>query len=131
MSDELEKRIDQLEQEVMDELNSNHSPYTTITHYECSFTLPDDGNTEVTISTKTAGVCFASSPEDALQQTKSANDYSYKSYSSYILKYLRENLWEIDIENVELSYTEEPTIKPMTDDELKDFEREVISTNGF
>ena len=131
MSDELEKRIDQPEQEVMDELNSNHSPYNTTTHYQCSFIVPGDETTEVIISTKTAGVCFAKSPEDALNQTKSANHYSHKSYASYILEYVRENLWTIDIENVELSYTEDPTITPMTDDELKDFEREVISANGF
>ena len=50
-----------------------HHPYQTITHYTCSFTIPDDETTQVIIKTKTSGVCFATSPEDALAQTKTGN----------------------------------------------------------
>ena len=131
MSEELEERLDQLEQEVMDELNSKHHPYKTITHYKCSLTLNEDEVTEVIIKTKTAGVCFATSPEDALQQTKSENLYSKQTYASHLLNFVSNNLRLVDIENVEVCYTEEPTIAPMPDDEIAEFQREIISLNGF
>jgi len=110
---------------------TSHQPYQTITHYKVSLTIPDDENTEVIIKTKSSGVAFATSPDDALQQTKTGNEYSKQSYASYILDYVRDNLMTIEIENVELTYTQEPTIKLMTQEELKDFQREVVSLNGF
>jgi hypothetical protein len=82
----IEMRLDALEQEVIDELNGTHHAYQTITHYTCCFTIPDDETTEVTIKTKSTGISFATSPEDALQQTKTGNAYSQQSYASYILK---------------------------------------------
>ena len=131
MSDELEQTLDLLEQEVLDELDTTHHPYETITHYTCRLTIPDDETTEVTIKTKTSGVCFASSPEDALAQTKSANRHSHLSYASYILGYVRDNLLTIDVADVTLTYTDEPTITLMTNEDLQDFQREVVSLNGF
>jgi hypothetical protein len=130
MTDELEQTLDALEQEVLDELNSTHSPYQTITHYTCSFTIPDDEITEVTIKTKTAGVSFATSPEDALNQTKTANSFSHLSYAAYILRYVRDNLLTIDADDADLIYTDEPTINPMSDEDLQDFQRDVVSANG-
>ena len=107
-----------------------HHPYQTITHYTCSFTIPDDETTEVTIKTKSAGVCFATSPEDALQQTKTGNQYSQQSLASYILGYVRDNLLTIDVADATLTYTDEPTITPMSDEDLQDFQRDVVSANG-
>ena len=107
-----------------------HHPYQTITHYTCSFTIPDDETTEVTIKTKSSGVCVATSPEDALAQTKTGNQYSQQSYASYILGYVRDNLLTIDVEDVELTYTDEPSVTPMTQDDLQDFQRDVVSANG-
>ena len=131
MNDDLEQTVNALEQEVEDELNSNHHPYQTITEYTCRLTMPDDQTTEVIIKTKSAGVAFATSPEDALNQTKTANEYSHQSLASYILGYVRDNLLTIDVADVTLTYTDEPTITPMTDDELASFQREVVSLNGF
>jgi transaldolase len=110
--------------------NTTHHPYQTITQYEVSLTIPDDETTEVTIKTKSAGVAFATSPEDALNQTKTANEYSQQSYASYILRYVRDNLLTIDVNDVTLTYTQDPTINPMTDDDLQGFQRDVVSANG-
>ena len=115
----------------MTDENTSHHPYQTITHYTCSFIIPDDETTQVTIKTKSSGVCFASSPEDALQQTKTSNEYSQQSYASYILGSVRDNLPSVDVADANLTYTDEPTITPMTDDELASFQREVVSLNGF
>ena len=130
MNDDLEQTLNALEQEVMYELNNTYQPDETITYYTCNLTIPDDETTEVIIKTKTAGVCFASSPEDALNQTKTANEYSQQSYASYILGYLRDNLLTIDANDVTLTYTQEPTIVPMTQKDLQDFQRDVVSANG-
>tara|TARA_Y100000593_G_C4141542_1_gene252516 strand:+ start:280 stop:651 length:372 start_codon:yes stop_codon:yes gene_type:complete len=123
MSDELDK--------TSDELDTTHRPYRTINEYTCSLTIPDDETTEVIIKTKSAGVCYASSPEDALKQMKCDQQYSQQSYASHILRYVAENLPNIDLENVDLTYTGEPIVRPMTDDELADFQREVVSLNGY
>ena len=114
----------------MTDENTTHHPYQTISHYTCSFTIPDDETTEVPIKTKSAGVAFATSPEDALNQTKTANQYSQQSYASYILRYVRDNLLTIDVNDVTLTYTQDPTINPMTDDDLQGFQRDVVSANG-
>ena len=114
----------------MTDINTTHHPYQTTTHYTCSVTIPSDETTEVTIKTKTSGVCFASSPEDALSQTKTANSYSHQSYAAYILRYVRDNLLTIDVADATLTYTDEPTITLMTNEDLQDFQRDVVSANG-
>ena len=111
-------------------MTETHHPYETITHYTCSFTIPDDETTEVTIKTKSSGVCFSSSPEDALNQTKTSNQYSHQSLASYILRYVRDNLLTIDVDDTNLTFIDEPTITPMSDENLQDFQRDVVSTNG-
>ena len=114
----------------MTDENTTHHPYETITSYKVSLTIPNDETTEVTIKTKTSGVCFATSPEDALNQTKTGNQYSQSSYASYILRYVRDNLLTIDADDADLIYTDEPTITPMSDADLQDFQRDVVSANG-
>ena len=109
---------------------TSHHPYQTITEYTCRLTISDDKTTEVIIKTKSVGVAFATSPEDALNQTKTANEFSQQSYAAYILGYVRENLWDIDVADTNLIYTAEPTIKLMSDDEIASFQRDVVSANG-
>ena len=122
---------EEMEQEVLDDLNTTHSPYRTITEYTCSLIIPDDEITEVIIKTKSAGVCFASSPEDALKQMRCNQKYSQQGYASHILHYVAENLPTIALENVEMTYTGEPIVIPMTEDEIAGFQREVVSIYGY
>ncbi len=107
-------------------MTDTHHPYQTITHYTCVFTIPDDETTQVIIKTKSSGVVFATSPEDALAQTKTGNQYSQQSYASYILRYVRDNLLTIDVADVTLTYTDEPTIAPMTQDDLQGLRIQVV-----
>jgi hypothetical protein len=104
--------------------------YKTLVPYTVTFTIPDDATTQVTISTKSEGICFASSLEEAMEQTNANNDYSHQTYASYILGYIADHLLMVDVEDTELTYTDEPTITPITQDELEDFRQEVISGNG-
>ena len=118
-------------QEPLEKANQTYRPYRTITSYTCSLTIPDDNTTEVIIKTKSGGVCYASSPDDALKQMECDKQYSKQSYASHILRYVADNLTEIDLDEVELTFIEEPIVSPMTNDELADFQRDVVSLNGF
>ena len=122
---------DELEQDVLDEQNPDYHPYRTINAYTCSLIIPDDEITEVIIKTKSAGVCYASSPDDALKQMECDKQYSKQSYASHILRYVADNITEIDLDEVELAFIDEPIVSPMTNDELADFQRDVVSLNGF
>ena len=84
---------------------TTHKPYSTTSHYTCSLTLPDDETTHITITTKSTGVAFASSAQDALAQTITSNEYSKSSYASYILRYVRDQLLTIDVDDADLIYT--------------------------
>jgi hypothetical protein len=41
-----------------------------------------------------------------------------------------DNLLTIDVNNVTLTYTQDPTINPMTDEDLQGFQRDELSANG-
>ena len=41
-----------------------------------------------------------------------------------------ESLWNIDVDDTDITFTDEPTIKLMTQEELKDFQVDVVSANG-
>ena len=122
---------EETEQEVLDDLHTTYSPYRTITEYTCSLIIPDDEITEVIIKTKSVGVCYSSSPDDALKQMECDKQYSQQSYASHILRYVAENLTEVELEDCEMAFVGEPIVTPMTDDELADFQRDVVSLNGF
>ena len=57
-------------------MSKRHQPYQSIAHYKVSFTIPDDKETEAIIKTKSLGVAFATSPQDALNQTNTENEYT-------------------------------------------------------
>ena len=57
-------------------MSKHPQPYQSITHYKVSFTIPDDKETEAIIKTKSLGVAFATSPQDALNQTNTENEYT-------------------------------------------------------
>jgi hypothetical protein len=45
------------------------------------------------------------------------------------MSYVKENLCNVDVDDTNLTYTKEPTIKLITQEELKDFQRDVVSAN--
>ena len=57
-------------------MSKHHQPYQSITHCKVSFTIPDDKETEAIIKTKSLGITFATSPQDALNQTNIENEYT-------------------------------------------------------
>ena len=131
MSDDLKQTLDELEQEVLEELSPTHHPYEVIVSYTCSFDMPDDEYTEITIKTKSKGVSVASSLEDATSQIKIENEHSKKAYASYVLGFLRKNLSKVDMSSAVLTYDGEPIIKRMTDEEIDVWEKDIIDANAY
>ena len=80
--DELEKTVDELEQEVMDELNLDFSPdenpnkmFSVEFPYQVRFTIPSDAhNTEIVINTKTEEFYSGRNQQDVLELTANFGD---------------------------------------------------------
>ncbi len=124
--DELEKTVDELEQEVLDELNLEFTPdenpnkmFSVIFPYQVRFTIPDDQhNTEIVINTKTEEFYSGRNPQDILFQKEQSDRYSKTAFIKHIQKYVREQLWRVNPEDAHLTYTGKPEITEMSDSRL-------------
>ena len=131
--DELEKTVDELEQEVIDDLNLEFTPdenpnkmYSVVFPYQVRFTIPDDQhNTEIVINTKTEEFYSARNPQDVLFQKDMSDRYSKTAFIQHIQKYVRDELWRVKPEDAHLTYTRKPEITEMSDTRLASFQREI------
>ena len=131
--DELEKTVDELEQEVLDELNLEFTPdenpnkmFSVIFPYQVRFTIPDDQhNTEIVINTKTEEFYSGRNPQDILFQKEQSDRYSKTAFIKHIQKYVRDERWRVKPEDAHLTYTGKPEITEMSDSRLASFQREI------
>ena len=131
--DELEKTVDELEQEVIDDLNLEFTPdenpnkmFSVIFPYQVRFTIPDDQhNTEFVINTKTEEFYSGRNPQDVLFQKDMSDRYSKTAFIQHIQKYVRDELWRVKPEDAHLTYTGKPEITEMSDSRLSSFQREI------
>ena len=127
---------DKLANEVMKELDDKTCPmdksenpfraYRVIFPYRVEMTLIQD-DTKITIDTKSEVVSFARSKEDVLFETELSQNHSKLGYAKHIKNYVEENLWKISPKETIVSYTGNPFVQEMTKEEVKNFEREVLS----
>ena len=129
MEDNLETTIDQLENEILEDLGDNPMrPYLIEFPYFVKFVLAEDGyRTEVFINTISEEMTFARTKKDALFQKERSDAISKEGYIKHIVNWVAQEMSRLDLEGCELSYTGSPDITEMTEEELEDYRREVIS----
>ena len=131
--DELDKTVDELEQEVLDELNLEFSPdenpnkmFSVVFPYQVRFTIPSDAhNTEIVINSKTEEFYSGRNQQDVLFQKEQSDRYSKTAFIKHIQKYVRDELWRVKPEDAHLTYTGKPEVKEMSETELATFQREI------
>ena len=135
--DELDKTVDELEQEVIHELNLDFSPdenpnkmFSVIFPYQIRFTIPSDAhNTEIVINTKTEEFYSGRNQQDVLFQKEHSNRYSKTAFIKHIQNYVRDELWRVNPEDAHLTYTGKPEVREMSESELSTFEREIAEND--
>ena len=135
-NDELDKTVDELEQEVIDELNMEFSPdenpnkmHSVVFPYQVRFTIPDNDDehppTEVVINTHSQEVFSGRNKQDVLFQKDMSDRYSKHAFIKHLQKYERDELWRVEPEDAHLTYTGKPEITEMSDSRLASFQREI------
>ena len=134
---ELEKTLDELEEEVMDEIENPmiineienpYRPFEVIFPYVVRLSIPDDGhNTEITIRTRSQEVRFGRHERDILLQKEVDNQYGRETYTKHILDWVSDKLPDIDPRQCNLVYPQTPSVRPMDDDEVKEYVEECLN----
>ena len=98
--------------------------------YQVKFVLEDDPETEIVINTKSEEFYYSRSKKDVRWQKELANKHSKLTLSKYLINYLNENLYKVEPDNCQLTFTGEPVVLEMTEEELASFQRNLVSANG-
>ena len=127
---ELEETMDKLENEVIEELGENPMrAYKLQFPYQVKFCLAgDDHRTEVIINTISEEMTFARTKKDALLQKERNDAISKDGYTRHIVNWVQERMCKpYFFETCELAYTGTADVLEMSDEELEEYERQVIS----
>ena len=128
--EDYEHDMEKLENEVLEGMGENpFRTYKVQFPYQVRFVLDDDENTEIIISTKSEEFYYSRTKKDVLLMKELGDFHSHISLPKYIINYLNENLLTVSPENCHLTFTGEPVVSEMTEEELKDFQREILSAN--
>ena len=104
--------------------------FRVIFPYQVRLTFSDDNsNTEVVINTKSEEVLYARTTEDAHLQKQLQNSHSRSGYAKVLMEWVRDRLWGFDPEDCYVTYTGKAQFTEMTEQEVKEYEREVLSAN--
>ena len=96
--------------------------------YTVKFSLDDDDhNTEVTISTKSVEYYFGKDEEDVLLQKELSDRISNDGLKKHITRWVEEQMWSVEPDDCELSFLGNPQLHEMTEEEIDETEREVVS----
>ena len=129
MDTEPEDTIAKLENEVIEGMGENPMrPYKLEFPYMVKFQLAEDGNrTAVTINTISEEMTFARTRKDALLQKERNDDVSKEGYTKHIVTWVADRLCGMDLDGCDFAYTGDAEATEMTEMELAEYQREVIS----
>jgi len=111
MDTELEETLDKLENEVMEGIGEN--PFRP---YKIQF-----------LHSISEEMAFARSKKDVLWEKERSDAISKEGYIKHIVNWVAQEMSRMDLGECELSYTGSPDIVEMSEEELEDYRREVIS----
>ena len=95
-NNELEKTVNELEQDVMDILDNPYRPYRVEFPYEVSFKTPQDQNiTEIVVRTRSEEVRFGQNERGVMLQKGMDNRYGRLTYAKHILNWISKTLPDI------------------------------------
>ena len=97
--------------------------------YRVRFVLDDDENTEIVINTKSEEFYYSRTKKDVLLMKELSDSHSEISLPKYIINYLNENLLTVSPENCHLTFTGKPVVSEISEEDLWDFHREILSAN--
>ena len=122
MSNELDATLDRLETQVFEKLDNPYFTYRVEFPYTCFFTIPDDGDvTRVTIESRSEMVRYGRDDHDVELQMELDQEHGKATYAKHILKWVGDRLGNIDPREVTVTYGDNPTIEPMTDEDIDEF----------
>ena len=122
--------MDESENEVIEELGENPMrAYKLQFPYQVKFCLAgDDHRTEVIINTISEEMTFARTKKDALLQKERNDAVSKDGYTRHIINWVQERMCsKYFLETCDLAFNGASDVTEMTDQELEEYEREVIS----
>ena len=122
--------MDESENEVIEELGENPMrAYKLQFPYQVKFRLAgDDHRTEVIINTISEEMTFARTKKDALLQKERNDAVSKDGYTRHIVNWVQERMCSTYfLETCDLAFNGAADVTEMTDQELEEYEREVIS----
>ena len=122
--------MDESENEVIEELGENPMrAYKLQFPYQVKFCLAgDDHRTEVIINTISEEMTFARTKKDALLQKERNDAVSKDGYTRHIVNWVQERMCtQYLLDTCDFAFTGAADVTEMTDQELEEYEREVIS----
>lgn len=141
-NDELDKTVDELEKDVLDELeragldpvevspDNPNSIWKCAFPYSASFTLPgDDHHTTVTIHTTSIEHYIAKDEDEVRLQKEISDKHVKESLCNYIKGYVVDELWKVEPGEGHLSFLGEPRIERMTEEEMESLKLDILSAN--
>ena len=92
------------------------------------FHLAEDGNrTIITIDTASEEMVFARTGKDALLQKEKNDAVATEGYTKHIVNWVSDRMHQLNLVSCEFRYTGSPDAIEMTETELADYAREVVS----
>ena len=127
--DELEETLEELENEVIEGMGDNPMrTYKLQFPYTVRFRLAENtSRSEITITTISEEMTFARTRKDALLQKEKSDAVSKDGYTKHIVNWVAEKMYHMDLDTCDFSFTGTADVIEMTEEELEDYAREVIS----
>ena len=113
-----------LEDEVLRDIEKPENPYKRYRvefPFTCTFTIPEDGhNTRVTIKTRSEHLHHAKSEDDVRLQLERDREIDAPLNAKRILKFVRDEMWNVEPREVTVTYHPDYTIELATPEKVQE-----------